>query len=392
MLQVVKRNELGRPKKCKMHDLIRKLAISTSATEKFCVVYDGREANDEQESATNHRMSIQSIGRELQSWNWKGMLKLRSLLVFVVEEIALPLGLRLLRVLDLENAPIEVLPEELVDLFNLRYLNLKGTRVKELPKSIGRLCNLNTLDITDSKIEMLPAGITMLQNLRHLMMYYSDNGIFDDFHFNRGTTTPSNICKLKNLQVREVDEEDLCTAIQNMSLLHHLSVMVIDEDEYLRMDAVSSTPRYLKVLILVGKLEKVPCWFHSLQNLTSLLLQWSRLTEDPIPYIQALPNLGWLHLCNAYEGGGKLRFSEGFHKLRILFLWNFPHLNEIIIERGVMPGLQEFSIRKCMQLKILPHGIEYLEDLQEFRLMFFTNELIECIHGEGSKDHQKPHG
>ncbi|KAL7235046.1 hypothetical protein ACSBR1_018514 [Camellia fascicularis] len=93
MLQVVKRNELGMPKKCKMHDLIRELAISTSATEKFCVVYDGREANDEEESATNCRMLIQSIGRELQSWNWKGMLKLRSLLIFVVNEIVLPLGL-----------------------------------------------------------------------------------------------------------------------------------------------------------------------------------------------------------------------------------------------------------------------------------------------------------
>ncbi|KAL7205150.1 hypothetical protein ACSBR2_018137 [Camellia fascicularis] len=363
-------------------------------------------------------MSIQSIGRELQSWNWKGMLKLRSLLVFVVEEITLPLGLQLLRVLDLEDSPIEVLPEELVDLFSLRYLNLKGTRVKELPKSIGRLCNLNTLDITDSKIEVLPAGITELQNLQHLMMYHSDLRIFDDFPFYRGTTTPSNICKLKNLQVlagveaqadlmkriknmtqlkrigitkvREVDEEDLCTAIQNMSLLRRLSVRVIDEDEYLRMDALSSTPpRCLKVLVLVGKLEKVPCWFHSLQNLTFLSLQWSRLTEDPIPYIQALLNLGRLYLENAYEGGGQLCFSEGFHKLRILDLWDFPQLNEIIIERGVMPGLQEFYIRKCMQLKILPHGIEYLEDLQELTLRLVTNELIECIRGEGSKDHQK---
>ncbi|KAL7205156.1 hypothetical protein ACSBR2_018143 [Camellia fascicularis] len=375
MLQVVERNELGRPRRCKMHDLMRELAISTSETEKFCVAYDGREANDEEQSATNRRMSIQSIGRESQSWNWKGMLKLRSLLVFVVEEIALPLSLRLLRVLDLEDAPIEVLPEEVVDLFNLRYLNLRGSRVKELPKSIGRLCNLNTLDITNSKIEVLLAGITELRNLRHLMMYHSDYGIWGDFHCDRGTATPSNICKLKNLQVlagveaqadlmkriknmtqlkrigitkvREVDEEDLCTAIQNMSLLRSLSVMVIDEDEYLRMDALSSTPpRYLKELILVGKLEKVPCWFHSLQNLTFLSLRWSRLTEDTIPYIQELPNLGRLSLYNAYEGGGQLCFSEGFHKLRILSLWNFPQLNEIIIERGVMPGLQEFHIWK----------------------------------------------
>ncbi|THG11910.1 hypothetical protein TEA_004394 [Camellia sinensis var. sinensis] len=279
-----------------MHDLMRELAISTSETKKFCVIYDGREANSEEESLTNRRMSIQSSGRELQPWNWKGMLKLQSLLVFVVEEMTLPLGLQLFRVLDLEDAPIEVLPEELVNLFNLRYLNLKETRVKKLPKSIGRLCNLNTLDISDSKTEVLPAGITKLRNLRHLMMYHCDYGILDDFHYDRGTTTPSNICKIKNLQVlagveaqanliklirnmtqlkrigitqvREVDEEDLCTAIQNMSLLHYLSVMVTDEDEYLRMDTLSSTtPHYLKVLVLVGKLEKVPCWFHSLQTL-----------------------------------------------------------------------------------------------------------------------------
>ncbi|KAL7205140.1 hypothetical protein ACSBR2_018127 [Camellia fascicularis] len=343
MLQVVKRNELGRPKKCKMHDLMRELAISTSKTEKFCVVYDGQEANDEEKSATNRRMSVQSIGRELQLWNWNGMLKLRSLLVFVVEEIALPLGLQLLRVLDLEDAPIEVLPKELVDLFNLRHLNLKGTRVKELPKSIGRLCNLNTLDITKSKIEVLPARITKLRNLRHLMMYHSDFGIFYDFHVTRGMTTPSNICKLKNLQALTGVEAqaNLMKRIRNMTQLKkigitkQLSMMAIDEDEYLRMDALSwAPPRYLKVLFLIGKLEKVPRWFHSLQNLTFLSLRWSRLTEDPIPYIQSLPNLGQLYLCNAYEGGGQLCFSEGFHKLRLLSLHNFPLLNEIIIRRG----------------------------------------------------------
>ncbi|KAL7205165.1 hypothetical protein ACSBR2_018152 [Camellia fascicularis] len=264
-------------------------------------------------------MSIQSIGRELQLWNWKGMLKFWSLLVFVVEEITLPPSLQLLKVLDLQDAPIEILPEELVDLFNLRYLSLKGTRVKELPKSIRKLCNLNTLDITNSKIEMLPgveAQIDLMKRIR-------------------------NMTQLKRIgitNVREVDEEDLCTGIQNMSLLHYLSVMVIDEPEYVRMDALSLTPHYLKMLILVG---------------------------------------------------GQLCFSEGFHKLRKLGLCNIPQLNEIIIDKGVMSGLQEFIIRKSMQLKIQPHDIKYLEDLQELHLIVVTNELIECIRGEGKRDHSK---
>ncbi|GMP40424.1 hypothetical protein CsSME_00010879 [Camellia sinensis var. sinensis] len=414
MLQVIRRNPSGRPKECKMHDLVREIALSTSETEKFCVVYDGKGAKEESGTGAR-RLSIQTNGGELQSW--KGMLQqLQSLLVFYDDKISLPRGLRLLKVFDLQDVPIEKLPNEVVDLFNLRYLNLKRTMVKELPKSIGRLCNLETLDIRDSKIQVLPTGITKLKKLRHLIMYrYNKAGDGSQFEYVYGTAAPANICKLTNLQVlacveaksdlmkrlrnmtqlkrigitklREADEVDLCIAIQKMNLLHYLFVMVSDENECLRMDKLSSAPRYLKTLILVGKLEKVPRWFHSLQNLTNLFLHWSRLEEDLLPYIQELPSLGELTLINACEGRQQLCFSTGFPKLRALFLRNFPQLNEIFIEKGVMPGLQEFLIGKCIQLKMLPHGIKYLKQLQKLNLFFVANELIEQIHGEGTKKH-----
>ncbi|KAL7235032.1 hypothetical protein ACSBR1_018500 [Camellia fascicularis] len=287
--------------------------------------------------------------------------------------------------------------------------------VKELPKSIGRLCNLETLDIRDSKIQVLPTGITRLKKLRHLIMYHYNDGDSNQFDYIYGTAAPADICKLTNLEVlacieaevdlmnrlrnmmqlkrigitklREADEVDLYIAIQKMNLLHYLFVMVSDENECLRMDKLSLAPPYLKTLILVGKLEKVPRWFDSLQNLTFLYLHWSRLEEDLLPYIQELPSLGKLTLINACEGRQQLCFSTGFPKLRALKLWNFPQLNEIFIEKGVMPGLQEFSIRKCMQLKMLPHGIKYLEHLQELNLFFVTNELAEQICGEGTEEH-----
>jgi disease resistance protein RPM1 len=75
------------------------------------------------------------------------MSKIRSFLVFNKSLKTLPSGSKMLRVLDLEDAPIDELPDELFKLFNLRYLSLRGTLVKELPKSIGRLLNLQTLDI-----------------------------------------------------------------------------------------------------------------------------------------------------------------------------------------------------------------------------------------------------
>ncbi|CAK9137413.1 unnamed protein product [Ilex paraguariensis] len=416
MLQVVKRNISGRPKGCKMDDLLREIALSISEAEKFGALYDDQEASEESGA---RRLSIQTI--KMQIISLKGMLKLRSLLVFIDYRISpslvtLPSGFRLLRVLDLQDAQVEKLPDELVDLFNLRYLNLRRTRVKELPKSIGRLHNLQTLDIRNSRIYVLPTGTTKLQNLRHLLMYCYIPGSYTEFTIGYGISAPSNIYKLENLQVldcveaevnlmrrirsmtqltrigisklREADAEDLCIAIQNMNLLRYLFLMVSDEAESLRLDALPSAPPCLKSMLLAGKLETVPRWFQSLRSLTQLYLHWSRLTQDLLPFIQALPCLGKLALENAYSGK-QLRFEVGFQKLKSLFLFNLPQLNEIIIERGVMPDLRQLHLENCIELKMLPHGIECLANLQEVTLIIVSSELIQRIRGEQSIDRPK---
>uniref|UniRef100_A0A2N9GZF1 Disease resistance protein RPM1-like n=1 Tax=Fagus sylvatica TaxID=28930 RepID=A0A2N9GZF1_FAGSY len=282
--------------------------------EKFGVVHD---AGEEMKEYKARRISIQN--KELESFT--GMSKIRSILVFNKSLKTLPSGSKMLRVLDLEDAPIDELPDELFKLFNLRYLSLRGTLVKELPKSIGRLLNLQTLDIRDTQIEALPRGIGKLKNLRHLIMYgYTGN--WNDFKILNGMQAPSNIYRLTNLKsvsvievqgdlirqirsmtqltsigisnVKAADEMDLCDSIQNMRLLRSLSIVVTNEEETLRMDALSSPPPNLQNLFLVGKLEKVPKWFCSLQSLTFLNLHWSRLEEDLLPYIAALPHLGYL--------------------------------------------------------------------------------------------------
>ncbi|CAL2275833.1 unnamed protein product [Prunus armeniaca] len=57
---------------------------------------------------------------------------------------------------DLEDVPIEELPDGLMYLFNFRYLSLSRTSIKKLPEStIGQLCNLITLDISDTEIDTL---------------------------------------------------------------------------------------------------------------------------------------------------------------------------------------------------------------------------------------------
>lgn len=416
MLQVVRRNVLGRPKTCKMHDMMRELALAMSEKEKFCFVSDGQE----EMSRSTRRLSIQNtMGKDKKiSFNCS-ISRLRSLFVFVSDMVKpsspaaiLPYGFRLLRVLDLKAFPIDKIPDELVNLFNLRYLNLKRTNVKELPKSIGNLRNLQTLDTRHSKIEELPAGIVKLENLRHLLTYCHPKDV-SQFRVTFGTAAPSNIYKLKNLQVldcvqaelglmkelknmtqltrigiskvRTEDEKDLCTAIRGMYHLHYLFLMATNEDEILRINALPSAPPCLELLGLAGKLEKVPSWFHSLQSLTYLHLRWSRLSEDPIPHIQTLANLGQLLLSNAYTGD-QLCFSTGFNKLTDLSIQILPQLKNIIIKKGVMPGLLTMELLNCMELKMLPHGIEHLTELQELDIYQVSTQLVDRLRGEESVD------
>ena len=410
MLQVVRRNEYGRPKACKMHDIMRDIALSLSERQRFGVVLDGGETTKECKA---RRMSICKTDRELESFT--GMSKLRSFLVFNKLLKALPSGGKILRVLDLEDAPIDKLSDELFNLFNLRYLSLRGTLVNKLPKSIKKLINLQSLDIRDTQIEVVPREIGKLHNLRHLIAHHFTKK-WIDFEFVIGARAPSNICKLKNLQsitfieakgdllrqigsmtqlmrigisnVKEADEMDLCLSIQNMRLLRFLSIKVTNAEETLRMDALSYPPPNLRKLVLVGKLEKVPEWFCSLQRITNLHLHWSRLGEDLLPYIATWPHLGHLTLTNACVGN-QLCFSTGFVKLTLLNILNFPQLNEIIIEKGVMPDMKSLEIESCMELKTVPKGIEYLKNLQELILKSASMELKNCIEEEGSVDFPK---
>ncbi|KAK3005473.1 hypothetical protein RJ639_016339 [Escallonia herrerae] len=310
-------------------------AISLSKAEKFNVVYKGEGSDEEVSKAP--RLSIQTTSKEIISIT--GLAKVRSLFMFSANlippssAITLPTGLRLIRVLYLENVPIEKLSDEVGDLFNLSNLNLKGTKLKEQPKSIGRLSNLENLDIRDTKIDVVPDGIGKLQSL----LAYHHNPNVDNFCFIIGIEFPSSICKLKSLKVfdcvtaeanflkqlrymtqlisfgitnvRKDDGKDLCISLQSLCLLHNLFVLVTDDEEYRGMDSPSFAPSGLETLLI----------------------------EDLLPHIQALANLGELALINAYAGS-KSCFSTGFNKLGHLYFRCLSQLDEIIIEKGVRPA------------------------------------------------------
>ncbi|XP_021803284.1 disease resistance protein RPM1-like, partial [Prunus avium] len=396
---------------CKMHDLMREIALPIAEKEKFCVVLDGSETMEETGAL---RLSIQTTIGEIGPRT--GMSRLRSFLVFATGICSfsfskkLPFDSTLLRVLDLEGVPIDRLPDELAYLFNLKYLNLRNTRIKELPESISQLHNLQTLDLLCTDIEALPIGISKLLNLRHLFMGHSKIG-----SKYVGVKLPSSISKMKKLQsllfiesegniirlignmtqltilgitnVKVSDEKDLCASIQEMKVLSHLYLSVADGEEFLRVDALSSPSSYLDGLVLKGKLEKVPHWFCSLQCLTYLHLCGSKLEEDLLPHIEALPSLLSLHLRDSYVGK-ELCFSRGFVKLRYLNLRDLSLLNKMTIEKGVMPNLEFFGIYRFLGLETLPQGIEHLTKLKGYTFECVSKKFAESIR-EGGVNHAR---
>ncbi|KAM3002123.1 hypothetical protein FF2_038322 [Malus domestica] len=370
-----------------------------------------------------HQGRKEEVTAQLDSMSYKELLEMLSAYLKSKREIVDKAEIRRLSIqttereinscTDLEGAPVDRFPDELVYLFNLRYLNLKGTLIEELPESIGRLRNLQTLNIRDSKIKALPKAICKLVNLRHLIMHRYTGDHYSFIYVN-GTKPASDLSKLQKLQflrcvesegkiikgirnmtqltnlgitnVKASDEMDLCDSLQKLELLHSLILMASDEEEFLRVNALRLPPPYLQKVCLAGKLERVPLWFGSLQNLTGMILYWSRLEEDVLPHIQALPNLEGLELYNAYVGE-KLCFSRGFIKLKRLELLDFPLLNSIAIEKGAMPNLQVLRIRRCAEMKTLPQGIEFLADVERLILFSVPMELMESV--KGGMDHPK---
>ncbi|ONI02453.1 hypothetical protein PRUPE_6G199200 [Prunus persica] len=320
---------------CKMHDLLREIALSIAKKEKFCVVHDGSETVEEIGAL---RLSIQTTNGEIGSCT--GISRLRSFLVFATGLSSFsfsnksPFDLKLLKVLDLEDVPLDNLPD------NLTSISGKAIGVR-IPSSISKMKKLQSLAYIESE-----------GNIIRLI----------------GSMTQLTLLGITN--VKERDEEDLCASIQEMKLM---------ERNFFELRNFFEDRLYLS-----GKLEKVKHWFCSLHCLTDLFLGDSRLEENLLPHIEALRSLRLLCLDNSSIRKESC-FSRGFVNLRYLEVLNFSFLNKITIEKGVMSNLEFLDISKCLRLETLPQGIEHLTKLQGYVFESVSKQFTESIR-EGGVD------
>ncbi|KAL4618524.1 hypothetical protein ACB092_06G016900 [Castanea dentata] len=419
LVQVNEVDSIGKTRSCRIHDMMLEVILSRSKELDFHLVSMQNYPNFKRLA---RRLSIQNnVKTPLQSAT---SCQTRSILLFEVDEVpnyflnTCFANFKLMKIMDCEGAPIDYIPKEVGKLFHLRYLSLRDTKVQILPKSIGKLHNLETLDLKCSLVSELPVEISGLRKLRYLVAYNYNRDIEYNIDTRRGIKIPKGIRHLESLQklyeieatsttliielgslaqlrklsiskLKRENGMDLCTAIQKMSHLRSLEISATNEEEVLNLQSLPSPPLLLQTLSLHGRLEKLPKWILKLKSMVRIVLSWSKLMEDPLKVLQALPNLMRLSLHDGY--GGEQLHIEGrsFQKLKDLRFQNLGGLNRMIIDEGALPFLEFLQIRECPQLKEVPSGIHHLKSLKELYFTEMPTEFVLSLQPDEGPDFGK---
>ncbi|GAB4849816.1 hypothetical protein Ancab_004615 [Ancistrocladus abbreviatus] len=398
LVQVSKWDEIQRPKAFRVHDLLRELILSKLKSLRFCQVMKTESTIDENvRRLLMHNIVVDNVVGSINCH-----VRIRTLIFFGVPKISTrfladnSLGnVRLLKLLDLQDAPLDHVPEEMGTLYHLRYLSLRNTKVKKLPR-LHKLRHLLVycLDENSSPQEydlMRIKGMKMpkllLGAVKELQTLVYIEGNDSEVIYHLGNMTQ--LKKLGIVQLKTENGPGVCKAVMNMQHLESFScVSVIEEEGFLDLERINLPPPFLKQLYLGGQLRRLPQWICSLNNVVRMVLRWSRLNDDPLQILQILPNLISLSLIAAYMGDELYIGTTGFQKLRVLFLCDLQNLSSLQIERGALPLLENLYIWLCSQMEEVPSGIQHLKNLMTLGFLNMPMEFLENMYPDGGPDHQ----
>ncbi|XP_042502566.1 putative disease resistance RPP13-like protein 3 [Macadamia integrifolia] len=404
MIQPTSRSYDGRVTSCRIHDLVRDLAISKAKEERFLEVHGSDNLIPTNKS---HRLSIIEpiegvmLGPSTNYAPNQGTTPnhLHSLFCFSISMIiernswmtsTFGAMIKLLRVLDLEGAPVSSISygslDQIGKLIFLKYFSLRGTRITYLPDSIGELQNLQTLDLRHSYLQEMP---TMKQHqLRHLVLYcpydvpmlmrsdcslehltnlqtlvlHSGNWIKSSLH---KLINLRELCKVFGKHLRVLYKGALLDAIPKLK--HLRGLRLIDRRTSLRSDGLAinlpvsfagQLELYHLILMGINGIRDFPL------NLTTLLLGSQTLQRTQMEILEKLPKLRCLILLEVHMGPAIIFPADGFLQLEELVLINLYHLYDFIMREGALQNLRVLMIQNC-GLKGLPDELKRVVTLQE---------------------------
>ncbi|XP_031262507.1 disease resistance protein RPP13-like [Pistacia vera] len=384
----------GRTATCRVHDLLRDLAIQKAKESNFAYYYDAtihstpppvilscrRQAVYSEVERHLWFQHYNQLSRSFLFFNqkWDESLKLTQHLPPLFTRF------RLLRVLDVEcsqsNNMLPVrknvvpeskrsLPKEIGKLIHLKYLGLRNAYIYHFPSSFVNLKRLQTLDIygTEWFFHEIPIEICKLQELKHLI------GNF------RGPLPVENLTNLQTLKYinlecwSEINPEKLVylrelriesdsrlpkkfdlESIGKLKSLQILSVRskLLSDRSFASWQALAHCT-CLVDLRLSGTIEKLPRNMEELlPNLECLKLSGPFLGDDPMALLENLPNLMILVLdFISYSEKKMICSANGFPRLEIL-KFDFYELEEWQVHEDSMPMLRGLKIPEISKFRI----------------------------------------
>ncbi|KAJ4784376.1 Disease resistance protein (CC-NBS-LRR class) family [Rhynchospora pubera] len=406
--------------RCKMHDCLVNMARSLSAED---ILVDDINKLSEITFRPTH-ISLMRKGMENIPEEIKTKEKLRTLILAqnpLKDENLRDVFTRLkqLRLLDISETSIEVIPDTLRNLLHLRYLNLSRTNIRELPESIGYLPFLQYLLLQECKsLHSLPKGTEHLKSLRNLDL---TGTMIYKFLFRIGKLV--NLRSLDffivntTLEPQEENKGWPLGELKNLNKLGSLSILQIDKTRDLdeAKEALLCSKPYLKELelncsneaipsenpIIIQKIEGIidelcpppcleilkimnysgtryPSWLYidSLSNLRQLELIGCQFCST-LPPIGQLQRLQFLYIANSsllkdighnILGNGQEVAFPKLEKLHIQSLYKLESWTGLE-KPGTMPCLKAFQLESCPEIKFLPLCIRHSKSLKELRII-----------------------
>ncbi|XP_060174796.1 disease resistance protein RPP13-like [Lycium barbarum] len=361
---------------CRIHDLLRDLAIEKALEANFLDTYGPR---NQSISSSCRRHTIHGQGERYLTLDFS-RLNLRSATFcdqrgLELDRIKFRNMFQHLYVLYLENGYARfTLPDSIGSLYSLRYLGFTG--YCDFPSSIGNLKNLLTLRAdSPDRVSRLPPEIANLVNLRHLVVRYSeplqDINKLTSLQVLRGIccdqwrdVNPIDLVNLRELSMGEIKKSYSLNNISSLKSLSTLELGCAGGESFPALEFLSSCQK-LQKLGLYGIIGKLPPSNPFPNSITMMTLEYSRLMEDPMPILGMLPNLRDLQLDAAYFGEEITCSDNSFSQLEFLRLEEILHLKRWNLGTSAMPRIKGLAIYNCYNLKEIPERMKDVERLKE---------------------------
>ncbi|XP_057802172.1 disease resistance RPP8-like protein 3 [Salvia miltiorrhiza] len=276
----------------------------------------------------------------------------------------------LLKILDLEDFGLKILPETIGALMKLRYLGLRNNYIKDLPQSLRCLKELEVLDIALNFMVEVPDIVWEMDSLCHLYMsdvicrkplkidaltFLETLTYISVDNWRYGIWGLKKLKFLKKLGIEGLDRNsDVGKLFGSLANLEYLNHLILRGYRFRSMACLDDIGILHKVhtLKLDGLIARLPT--NLPPKLESLTLIDSCLDEDPMPLLGTLLNLRYLKLRNAYTGQQIVILHDSFPCLGVLCIEELWNLRNVQSGKDAMHWLEKLEIHDCPYLDTLP--------------------------------------